>query len=133
MRRRYLSVPTSLAVVLAAGTSPLVTAQGRAPSQLVYSTYFGGTDAEEMGAEVEVDAGGNVYFSGTTSSDDYPFTDVAPDRRWRDWPVAPVTKVTPDGEIAYSTFVPGAVVGQGLAVDAAGGSLASGLSAKNSW
>ena len=103
----------------AAGLQPPASAQ-EAPTQLVYSTYVGGEDAEEMGSEVEVDPAGNVYLTGSTFSKDYPFTGVAPGGRDLRWPVAPVTKMSPAGEIVYSTFVQGGIFAQGLAVDDAG-------------
>ncbi|HEV2756575.1 MAG TPA: SBBP repeat-containing protein [Actinomycetota bacterium] len=113
------AITVALAAPGARGAAPLGRAQP-APTQLVYSTYLGGEDAEEMGSEVEVDAAGNAYLTGSTASRDYPFTDVAPENRRRDWPVAPVTKVDPSGAIVYSTFVEGSVFAQGLAVDDAG-------------
>lgn len=126
MSRRLLT-PLAIAAslcTLATGTTPPA-AQEPAPSQLVYSTYFGGTDAEEMGVEVELDPAGNVYLTGASSSRDYPFTEVAPDKE-RDWSVAPVTKMTSGGEVVYSTFVKGAAFAQGLAVDAAGNAYVTG-------
>lgn len=130
MRRSRGWSPLAIAAALSMGASalpPLAAAQEPAPSQLVYSTYFGGTNAEEMGSEIELDPAGNVYLTGGTVSRDYPFTDVAPDRdRDRDWAVAPVTKLSPSGEIAYSTFVAGAAFAQGLAVDAAGNAYVTG-------
>jgi hypothetical protein len=83
MSRTRFWAPLGIVAALGAqapGSSSLAAAQEHAPSQLVYSTYFGGTDAEEMGTELEVDAAGNVYLTGGTVSRDYPFTDVAPTR-----------------------------------------------------
>lgn len=118
---RRSSVPVIAAALVAGGLSPSpAPAQGAAPSQLVYSTYFGGAEAEETAAEVEVDPAGNVYLTGGTNSDDYPFTDVAPNERDPSWAVAPVTKLSDGGDIVYSTFVGDATFAQGLAVDAAG-------------
>jgi Ca2+-binding RTX toxin-like protein len=120
MGRGRVCVMGALLLALGLPGVPSAGAQSGAPSQLVWSTYLGGADAEEMGSELEVDPAGNVYVTGSTFSRDYPFTDVAPEDRSPRWPVAPVTKVTPAGEIEYSTFVEGSIFAQGLAVDAAG-------------
>jgi Ca2+-binding RTX toxin-like protein len=127
MPRPRLWSPILFVVALCAQAAPpLAAAQEPAPSQLAYSTYFGGTDAEEMGAEVEIDPAGNVYLTGGTVSRDYPFTDVAPDERDPDFTIAPVTKLGPGGHVEYSTFVQGASFAQGLAVDAGGNAYVTG-------
>jgi Ca2+-binding RTX toxin-like protein len=129
MSRAHLWAAPAVVVALClqvTGPPRRAAAQEPAPSQLVYSTYFGGADAEEMGSEVEVDPAGNAYLAGGTLSRDYPFTDVAPGRPGRHEAVAPVTKLTAAGEIVYSTYVEGASFAQGLAVDAAGNAYVTG-------
>ncbi|MCM3541330.1 DUF7948 domain-containing protein, partial [Priestia endophytica] len=41
---------------------------------LVYSTYLGGGSSLDAGIDIAVDAGGNVYITGTTGSADFPTT-----------------------------------------------------------
>src|SRR5262249_18466538 len=44
-----------------------------AGSQLLYSTYFGGSLGEGIGA-IGVDAAGKIYVTGSTNSQDFPIT-----------------------------------------------------------
>ena len=88
----------------------------------VFSTYFGGSD-NEWGTAVDVDNDGNVYFCGTTYSDDYPIMNAFQDE------YIPgsyngdcyVTKLTTNGtDIVYSTYIGGSWLDEGhdIAVDA---------------
>src|SRR5712675_1074542 len=43
-----------------------------AGSSLVYSARLGGSSSDDTGSGIAVDAGGNAYVTGTTSSDDFP-------------------------------------------------------------
>ena len=73
---------------------------------LVYSTYWGGS-VGEAGHGIAVDAAGNTYVGGSTSSPDFPIIN----------PIQPVlagetdafiTKFSPDGQaVLYSTFLGG--------------------------
>ena len=88
---------------------------------LTYSTYLGGTGAEQAGA-IAVDASGNAYITGSTQSLDFPtsapfqatntgLTDVF------------VAKISAGGSgLVYSTYLGGSANDQGLgiALDAAG-------------
>jgi hypothetical protein len=55
------------------GVDAFVTKLNPSGSSLIYSTYLGGSD-EEQGTGVAVDASGNAYVSGHTSSSDFPTT-----------------------------------------------------------
>jgi hypothetical protein len=74
-----------------------------------YSTFLGGTDADE-GMGIAVDERGSVYVAGRTLSADYPATPGVFDAA-KDGPYgsdAFVTKLDPSGsEVVYSTFVGG--------------------------
>ncbi|HEX8284810.1 MAG TPA: SBBP repeat-containing protein [Pyrinomonadaceae bacterium] len=105
-----------------------------AGSALVYSTYLGGSGAEPIPGQpswpvtpqtdIAVDAGGNAYVSGSTSSQDFPTTPGA----FRTTPGASfITKLNPTGSaLAYSTYFPGAVA-QAVVIDAAGGAYITGM------
>lgn len=73
---------------------------------LLFSTYLGGTYID-MGEDIAVDSGGNVYIAGTTFSDDFPVKDAVQDAL--DGPVAVfVTKMNATGtNIYYSTYLNG--------------------------
>ena len=49
-------------------------------SQLLFATYFGGSDSDS--GAVELDSAGNIYVAGTTLSADFPTTTGAFDRTW---------------------------------------------------
>jgi hypothetical protein len=102
-------------------------------SVLVYSTYLGGGSAD-FSSDIAVDAIGNVYLTGRTSSPDFPTTEDAfqptcsrsSDSCSED---AFVTKLNPAGsEVIYSTYL-GSIasdVGLGVAVDTLGNAYVTG-------
>jgi hypothetical protein len=49
-------------------------------SQLLFGTYFGGSDSDS--GTVELDSAGNIYVAGTTLSADFPTTTGAFDQTW---------------------------------------------------
>ncbi|MBN2006721.1 MAG: SBBP repeat-containing protein [Anaerolineae bacterium] len=73
--------------------------------QLVYSTYIGGTTAEEANA-VFADDYGNAYIGGEVYSDDYPLLNP-----WSDKTYGPneedcfISAFDVDGQLVYSTYV----------------------------
>jgi len=106
-------------------------------SALVYSTYIGGSTSfvsghavADYGASIAVDAGGNAYVTGLTSSSDFPttpgaFMPVCPSNpRW----TAFVTKLNATGTaLVYSTYVGGSrQQGQSIAVDSSGSAYITG-------
>ena len=98
-----------------------VTSLSPAGDALVYSTYLGGNDYDE-GYGIAVDATGNCYVTGSTSSTDFPTQDpLYPDNAgYRD---AFVTSLSPAGDaLVYSTYLGGSSFDEsyGIAVDATG-------------
>ena len=93
-------------------------------SALVYSSYLGGTQSEAPG-RLALDADGNAYVTGGTSSFDFPTTAGAfqPEKEPSGWD-AYVTKVNADGSaLVYSTYLGGRFgdeFGHGIAVDGSG-------------
>lgn len=74
-------------------------------SELIYSTYLGGSAADDAGA-IDVDASGAAYVIGSTESANFPTTAGAyrttrPENR----PNVFVTKLSPQGTPVYSTYV----------------------------
>ena len=99
-----------------------VTKLSRDGSELVYSTFLGGT-AFEGGSEIAVDAAGHAYVTGETVSDDFPTTPDAFDTSFNGGSDAFVTKFNRAGSaLLFSTFIGGGggEGGTGVAVDAAG-------------
>jgi beta-propeller repeat-containing protein len=101
---------------------------GSAP--LVYSTYLGGSGVDG-GYGIAVDAAGNAYVTGFTSSTDFPTTPGAFQTANQGIVGnAFVTKLNPTGSapLVYSTYLGGGSDDQGLgiAVDAAGNAYVTG-------
>ncbi len=89
---------------------------------LVYSTYLGGSGADESRG-IAVDAAGHAYITGKTESTDFPVTNGAYQTTNRGSDDAFVTKVSVDGSnLVYSTYLGGSGgdVANGIAVDEAG-------------
>ncbi len=93
-------------------------------SHLVYSTYLGGAGIyyeNTGGFGIAVDTAGNAYITGATRSVNFPTTaNVFQPRIGGCWD-AFVTKLSPSGSLAYSTYLggPGGDHGQAIAVDTA--------------
>jgi len=89
---------------------------------LVYSTYLGGNDSD-IGHGIAVDATGNCYVTGNTSSIDFPTQDpLYPNNAGGDCDVF-VTSLSPTGDaLIYSTYLGGSNgdYGRDIAVDATG-------------
>ncbi len=112
-------------------TDAFVTKINGAGSALVYSTLLGGAKGEQ-GSDITINAAGEAYVAGSTSSIDFPVVN----------PVQPTLAGAPDAFIAkfnaagnglgFSTYLGGnansfADYGSGVAVDAAGGAYLYGL------
>ncbi|MFQ5616941.1 MAG: SBBP repeat-containing protein [Anaerolineales bacterium] len=93
---------------------------------LVYATFLGGAGSADWGADIAVDAAGNVYVKGATSATDFPTQNPyqaacasCPDEK-----DVFLAKFNPAGNtLLYSTYLGGSdieVVYAGLAVDGAG-------------
>jgi hypothetical protein len=105
-----------------------VTKLNASGSALAYSTYLGGTQVDN-GERIAVDAAGNAYAMGFTSSIDFPVTAGAFDTTANGGFDVFVAKINPAGSaLIYSTYLGGqdSDSGGGLAIDAAGNAYVSG-------
>jgi hypothetical protein len=84
-------------------------------SALLFSTYLGGGGDDE-GYSVALDALGNAYVAGTTSSGDFPTTAGVVQPHPGGDHDAFVTKFAPAGVVAYSTYLGGSVDDEGYAI-----------------
>ena len=95
---------------------------------LEYSTYLGGSEWDE-GHAIAVDAAGEAFVTGETSSEDFPLKD--PLQSGVDGaPKVFVTKLDAAGSgLVYSTLLGGSVAdsGEGIALDAAGDAYVAGV------
>jgi hypothetical protein len=98
---------------------------------LVYSTYLGGTEADDDGTGIAVDSAGNAYVTGYTGSTDFPTTAGAFQTTFGGGSYdAFLTKLNPKGSgLAYSTYLGGTGYdqGYGIAVDSAGNAYVTGI------
>ena len=119
--------PTANAVQAANGgfSEAFVFKLNAAGSAFLYSTYLGGNGINEFGTGIALDATGNAYVTGTTSSTNFPLLNP-----WRATLSgandAFATKLSPTGSLVYSTYL-GSNTGYGIAVDDAGTATIAGL------
>ena len=119
--------PYTGAYVPCAYNDAFVTKLDPAGSALVYSTYLGDNNSSVGG--IAVDAAGNAYVTGSTSSPNFPTTPGTLQSTLRVAPDAFVTKLDPAGSaLVYSTYLGGGNYdgGTGIAVDAAGSAYVTG-------
>lgn len=88
-------------------------------SDLVYATYLGGAQ-DEYGGDIAVDAAGNAYITGYTTSINFPTTPAAYDTSFNGVIDVIAVKINPAGDdLIYATFI-GAdsfEFGYGIALD----------------
>jgi len=98
-------------------------------SGLVYSTYLGGSGFDRS-TSIAIDASGNAYVAGYTSSSNFPTTKGALQTTYgRGWADAFVAKLNPQGSsLVYATFLGGsdADYARGIALDASGSAYVTG-------
>jgi len=103
-------------------------------TQIVYSTYIGGSGSDE-GHSIAVDTGGNAHITGYTSSNDFPI--VSGFQRTRGGVLdAYVLKLNRTGNaILFSSFLGGSVDdrGYGIALDAAGNMYLTGTTSSTNF
>jgi hypothetical protein len=109
------------------GSDAFVTKLNAAGSALVYSTYLGGSRSD-WGSGIAVDAAGNAYVTGSTSSSDFPttpgaFQTTGPGSFYG----AFVSKLNATGSaLVYSTYL--GLSSLSIAVDSAGSAYVTGSS-----
>ncbi|MEK6282886.1 MAG: SBBP repeat-containing protein [Acidobacteriota bacterium] len=125
--------PTAAALqpTLRGATDAFVTKFNTAGSVLVYSTYLGGVDGNDLGYGIQVDAFGNTYVTGYTTSTNFPtVSPIQPAKGDFFNADAFVTKFNVAGSaLVYSTYLGGANIdeGHGLAVDSLGNAYVTGI------
>src|SRR5262249_50153677 len=102
-------------------------------TQLLYSTYLGG-NRQDSGCAIAVDAGGNAYVTGFTSSSNFPVVNaMQPSRRGQI--NAFVAKLSPTGGLLYSTHLGGSAsdFGSSIAVDSSGNICLAGVATSQNF
>jgi Calx-beta domain-containing protein/beta-propeller repeat-containing protein len=101
---------------------------------LVYSTFLGGS-GDDAGNAIAVDAAGNAYVTGTTTSSNFPVLNPF-QARTRGGNETFVTKLSPDGSaLVYSTYLGsnGDDFAFGIALDAAANAYVTGSTSSTSF
>ncbi len=100
-----------------------VTELNASGSNLVYSTYLGGS-ADDLGYSITVNGSGNAYVTGSTTSTDFPTTNGAYQTSSSGGTYAFITELNSSGStLVYSTYLGGGGGydgGQGIALDGSG-------------
>ncbi|HEY3130668.1 MAG TPA: SBBP repeat-containing protein [Acidobacteriota bacterium] len=102
---------------------------------LFYSTYLGGSGSDD-GTGIAVDAAGNAYITGETTSTNFPIVAGAPQTSFSGVFDVFVTKLNPTGSgLVYSTYFGGSGDDAGLriAVDALDNAYISGLTTSTNF
>ncbi|PYS47490.1 MAG: hypothetical protein DMG13_27805 [Acidobacteria bacterium] len=84
-------------------------------SELVYSTYLGGSGTD-LGAAITIDSDGNACITGWTDSRDFPVINASVNRGIRGGLDVFVTKLTPDAFFLFSTTFGGSSSDRGYAI-----------------
>jgi hypothetical protein len=118
------------------GQDVVVTKLNPTGSALVYSSFLGGS-ANEEGNGIALDAAGNAYLTGITTSANFPTTVGAFDTTPNGGQDAFVTKLNPSGSapLDYSTFLGGVEFDSGndIAVDTAGNAYVTGRTSSSNF
>jgi len=110
-----------LQAALGGGYDAWVARMNADKSALVYSSYLGGS-ADDRAQSLALDAAGNAYVAGTTSSPDFPTASPLQETFRGGASDAFVSKLAKDGaQLLYSTYLggTGADAARGVAVDGA--------------
>ena len=106
-----------------------------AGSELVYSTYVGGS-SWDWADTIAVDAQGNAYLGGNANSNDFPVTAGAFQKSNRGGEDGVIFKLNPTGSaLQYSTYLGGVgyEVIQGIAVDQSGDAFVTGVTGSTNF
>jgi hypothetical protein len=124
----FPTTPVAFQATLRGYSDAFVSKLNPAGSALLYSTYLGGR-SDDAGRRIAVDASGNTYVSGATSSDNFPATPGAFQATFGGGWDAFVSKLNAAGTaLIYSTYLGGSA-GEGasaIVVDASGSAYVTG-------
>ena len=115
--------------IMTSGNNAFVTKLNPSGSALVYSTFLGGS-AYEQAEGIALDASGNAYVTGSTSSSDFPVTPGSFQPTYDSSGTngdAFVTKLNAQGSaLVYSTYLGGSSGGGQIVVNSAGNAYVTG-------
>jgi Beta-propeller repeat len=122
------------------GQDAFVTKLASTGNWLVYSTYLGGSGgslgAPETGSGIAVDASGNAYVTGTTSSANFPIVNALQPNFMGGQTDTFVSKLSPAGNgLIYSTYLGGSGIdyGDAIAVNSQGDAWVTGYTTSTNF
>jgi hypothetical protein len=124
----FPTTPSAFQTTWGGGSDAFISKLNATGAALLYSTYLGGTGGDG-GSGIAVDAAGNAYVTGSTSSSDFPITPDAFQTTYGGNGNAFISKLNAAGSaLLYSTYLggTGGDGGSGIAVDAAGNAYVAG-------
>jgi hypothetical protein len=99
----------AIQTTLSGGQDAFISKYNVAGTALIYSTYLGGSSGFENGWDIAVDAAGNAYVAGRTTSLDFPITSATafqPTKTTNNSVDSGfVTRLSPSGSLFYSTYL----------------------------
>ncbi|MFN2547890.1 MAG: PKD domain-containing protein [Myxococcales bacterium] len=112
----------------ASGVDAVVTKIDPTGSNLIWSTYLGGS-LDDVGTAIALDASGNAYLAGHTRSTNFPVLNALQPAHAGGTYDAFVTKLGPTGAISFSTYLGGSGLDQafGIALDATNSAYLTGV------
>ncbi len=131
----FPTLPTSYDNSIGGGADAFAAKLNAAGTSLVYGTFLGGAGFDR-GHGIAVDAAGNAYVTGSSSSADYPTTLGAFDTSYNTNTDAFMTKVNAAGtNLVYSTYLGGSNddSGLGIAADAGGNAYVTGTTGSTNF
>ncbi len=132
----FPTTPGAFRTTYSGGYDAFVTKLNPSGSALIYSTYLGGSGYYESGASIAVDASGNAFVAGNTTSVNFPVTPGAFQTASDGSDNCFVVKLNPAGSaLVYATYLGGSGRdgGWGIAVNAAGNAYVTGLTASTNF
>jgi Bacterial Ig domain/Beta-propeller repeat/Viral BACON domain/Putative binding domain, N-terminal len=121
----------AVSTTLGGSTDGFVAKINASGTALIYSTFLGGSGQESV-AGIALDASGDAFVTGSTSSINFPVTTGAPQTALKSANDAFVAKLNPAGaHLLYSTYLGGSTEDDGyaIAVDGSGNAYVAGTTA----
>jgi len=131
----FVTTPNAYRTTPITGADAFVSKFNPAGNALLYSTYLGGSGDDDA-HHIALDASGNAYVTGWTSSTNFPVVNAAQSAYGGGQYDAFVTKLNPSGTaFVYSTYLGGSGrdMGYGIAVDASGAAYLTGRTTSTNY